>query len=224
MERYSQAGDEVWNSIMAADDILDELDLGAEAQIKEIAAATVPSEYVAYTRDLVESDMAALVCNRGTKPVALLRIHSSHHSLARCMAMGLKDTHTSLITGYSPSRISILKNDPAFTALVADYRAEAKAIFADLGERMADISLDAIELLHERLQAKPEDFSIPMLLDVVKAFADRTGHGPGQEITMKVAKDFIDRPPRESFEEWEARRAKELNLSAEPRPDIKKLN
>jgi len=204
--------------------ILDELDLGSETAIKEIAAATVPSDYAAYARDLGEADIAALRINRGTQPATLMRIHSSHHSLARCMAMGIKDSQISLITGYSPSRISILKNDPAFTALVADYRAEAKAIFADLGERMADISLDAIELLHERLQAKPEEFSVPMLLDVIKAFADRTGHGPGQEITMKVSKDFIDRPPKESFEEWEARRAKELNLTAEPPMDIKRLN
>jgi hypothetical protein len=175
-----------------------------------------------YSRDLTEADGAALSSDRGVKPASLVRIHSSHHSLARCLAMGMKDSHVALITGYSPSRISILKNDPAFSALVADYRAEAKAIFADLGERMADISLDAIELLHERLQAKPEEFSVPMLLDVIKAFADRTGHGPGQEITMKVSRDIIDRPPRESFAEWEERRSKELELR--PAADTKRLN
>jgi len=100
--------------------------------------------------------------------------------------------------------------DPAFMSLVADYKNEAKSVFADLAERMSDMSLDAIEILHERLQANPETFTIPVLVDVVKAFADRTGHGPGQEVHLKVDRDFIDRPPRESAEEWKARRAEEL--------------
>src|SRR5215471_8209329 len=206
------------------DDLLAELDLGGASAEREFRTAARAEEYLWYERDLTEGDIAALKHrSEPITPPALVRIHSSHHSLARCLAMGMKDAHVALITGYSPSRISILKNDPAFTALVADYRAEAKAVFADLGERMADISLDAIELLHERLQAKPEDFSIPMLLDVIKAFADRTGHGPGQEITMKVAKDFIDRPPRESFEDWERRRKSELDLT-DVTPPQKRLN
>jgi hypothetical protein len=95
-------------------------------------------------------------------------------------------------------------------ALVKDYSDEARATFADLAERMAGMSLDAIEILHERLHANPETFSIPVLLDVVKTMADRTGHGPGQEVHLKVDRDFIDRPPRETAAEWQARRVKEL--------------
>jgi hypothetical protein len=49
-----------------------------------------------------------------------------------------------------------------------------------------------------------------MLLDVVKAFADRTGHGPGQEVKLTVSPAMIDRPPKETYEEWTRRRAREL--------------
>jgi hypothetical protein len=49
-----------------------------------------------------------------------------------------------------------------------------------------------------------------MLLDVVKTFADRTGHGPGQSVDVKMSMNLVDRPPRESFEDWENRRRAEL--------------
>lgn len=175
--------------------------------------------YVAYERDLTPADLEALKLPRGTAPRSLVRIHASHHSLARCLATGMKSSQAALVTGYSPGRIAQLQRDPAFTALVADYSAEARSVFADLAERMSDMSLDAIEMLHERLQDAPETFTVPVLLDIVKAFADRTGHGPGQEVHLKVNQDFIDRPPRESFDQWKERRTREL----EPK-EIKDLN
>ena len=112
----------------------------------------------------------------------------------------------------------------AFTALVADYRLEAQSIFAQLGERMSNFSLDAIELLHERLQDNPEQFSIPMLVDGIKAFADRTGFGPNQDINVRMSTaDLIDRPPRETHEQWQARRAKEISGPTAP-TDSKKVH
>jgi hypothetical protein len=122
----------------------------------------------------------------------------------------MKPSQAALVTGYDTARISVLSTDPAFTALVADYQAENKAIFADLAERMNNMSLDAIEILQARMHEKPEEFTPGMLLDVIKTFADRTGHGPGQDVNVKMSMDLVDRPPRESFEDWEARRAREL--------------
>jgi hypothetical protein len=122
----------------------------------------------------------------------------------------MKPSQAALVTGYDAARISVLQSDPAFTALVADYQNESKAIFADLAERMNNMSLDAIELLQARLHESPQEFTPGMLLDVIKTFADRTGHGPGQDVNVKMSMDLVDRPPRESFEDWEARRAREL--------------
>jgi hypothetical protein len=131
----------------------------------------------------------------------------------------MRGPQAALVTGYSPGRISQLDKDPAFTALVEDYRQESKSVFADMAERMSNLSLDALELIQERLQDTPETFTVPVLLDMVKAFADRTGFGPGQEVHLKVDKDFIDRPPRETAEEWAARRQRELEGPTGEAPD-----
>lgn len=210
-------------------DLLTELDLGGSPAPRSdtlerprLQGAAPKEFYCAYERDLTEADLVALQHPRGTQPRSLMRIHASHHSLARCLATGMKSTQAALVTGYSPARISQLQNDASFVSLVADYRAEIKNVFADLAERMNDLSLDAIELLQERLADNPETFTIPVLLDMVKAFADRTGHGPGQEISMRVAPDFIDRPPRETHAEWAERRQRELT-AGEP-VEVKKLN
>jgi hypothetical protein len=200
------------------DELLSELDLGTGAKrprsdtLERPRVEPGPREaaHVAYERDLTEADMAALALPRGTQPKSLIRIHASHHSLARCLATGMKPTQASLVTGYSTGRISALLRDPAFQSLVEDYRREAKSVFADLAERMSEITLDAIEMLHERMHDSPEALTIPMLMDIIKAFADRTGHGPGQEVHLKMSPDLIDRPPRETYEQWQERRSREL--------------
>jgi len=169
--------------------------------------------HVKYVRDLGAADLEAP--QEGTvKPPLLTRIHASHHALARCLAAGMKPSQAALVTGYCSSRISILQNDPAFIALVADYQLETKAAFADMAERMSGISLDALEIIQERLLDAPESFTLPVLLDLVRTFADRTGHGPNQEVRLRVETDPIDRPPRETFDQWSARRAAELNDTA----------
>lgn len=174
------------------------------------------SAKVEYVRDLTEADLAAP--RAPTPPRALLRIHASHHAVARCLATGIKQNQVALVTGYTPMRISFLLQDPTFQALVNDYRTEAKAVFADLAERMTEMSLDAMELLQEKLHDNPAEFTIPALIEIIKTFADRTGHGPNQTVSVSLNRDLIDRPPRESHEEWLARRAAELQ------PPPKSLN
>lgn len=165
-----------------------------------------------HTRDLTEADMAALEQNRGAQVPAIQRLRSSHHALARCLATGMNQLQAAAVTGYDRARIVQLLRDPSFNALVEEYKAESKEIMADVTQRMANLSLDALEVLQERLNEKPEDFSLGMLLDVVKAMADRTGHGPGQEVNFNVKMGSIDRPPRESHEEWLERRKRELDM------------
>lgn len=199
------------------EDLISELDLGGSVPARSDTLerphiqGRLPTEFhVAYSRDLLPADLEALKLPRGTSVRSLVRIHASHHALARCLATGMKASQAGLVTGYSTARISQLTHDSAFAALVEDYRQEVKGVFADLGERMANCSLDFIELLQERREEAPESFTIPMIIDIVKAFADRTGFGPGQEVHLKMDRDFIDRPPRETAEEWASRRAREL--------------
>lgn len=192
---------------------LAELDLSdPEIESHRIQGAIAQDRYVDYVRDLEPSDLEALKLPRGSTPPSLVRIHSTHHALARCLALGMSNNQAAQITGYSASRISILKSDESFKALVEDYRAETKSIVADAQFRMAGDFLMAQEMLHDLMEANPETFTPQMLIEIIKMYADRTGHGPGQKISMDIKKDFIDRPPRESFEEWEKRRGQELKV------------
>ena len=191
------------------EDLLAELDFGPPRILGNLAKEATNGIHV---RDLTEGDIQALDGPRGANlPKMIQKLRSSHHALARCLATGMKPVQASLVTGYTQNRICLLQQDPSFRALMEEYKAEARDIFADLNERMTNLSLDTIEELHERLHDAPEAFSIGMLLDVVKAFADRTGHGPGQEVKLTVAPSMIDRPPKETYEEWQARRARELS-------------
>lgn len=174
------------------------------------------SHYVAYERDLTQADIEALVLPRSVQPKSLMKIHASHHALARALASGMKQVEAALVTGYSPGRVHALLQDPAFKDLVKDYQDEAKLQFADAQQLMANMHLDAMMLLKEKMEEKPEDFTPSMLMDIVKGFADRTGHGPNQEVNLRVQSDFIDRPPRESREDWEKRRNEELG-NTEPK-------
>jgi hypothetical protein len=197
-----------------------ELDLGSAS----VAAPTRMGFFVRYVRDLSAADLAAYRARPvGTGPLRpLARIHASHHAVARCLAIGMKPSQTALVTGYTTVRINQLEADPAFQALLADYRAETTEAHAKLSERMYNLSLDAIEALHERFLEAPQDFSIMQLLDVVKTFADRTGHGPNSTVELNVSqRETIDRPPRESFEEWQARRQRELEPPASEALEVK---
>jgi hypothetical protein len=134
-----------------------------------------------YVRDLTTEDLlkASTVPAEGTPSIKSLR--ASHHLLARTMATGIDLAEVSIITGYSVSRISILKGDPSFRELLAYYEAmeaeQAKTARADMHERLAQVGFDSLEVLHERLLDEPESFDNKTLLAVVEATADRTGHG-----------------------------------------------
>jgi len=194
-----------------AEDVIDELDF-APRTLGNIRSREV-AEYV---RDLTLADVAALEAPRQVAPSTLRRIHASHHSLARCLAAGMRASQASLVTGYTQSRISVLQNDPSFVQLVSEYRDEVKSVTADLAARMCDLSLDAIEELQTRLHEAPESFTTGLLLETIKTFADRTGHGPGAEVNLRVSSsDLIDRPPRESHDEWMERRRREIERDNE---------
>lgn len=147
-------------------------------------------------RELSAVDMALLETERGIKPPAIKVLRDSHHAIARCVAEGRPNTETMLITGYSASRISILKGDPAFQELVEFYRKNVEETRTELATdgiaKATAIRNDAMEILHDRLIDTPEAFDIPDLQDTVKLFADRSGLGPQTKstnlnVTMNLA-------------------------------------
>lgn len=132
--------------------------------------------FLSYQRDLEKSDLA-LVLNppeKGiiTNPIAKLR--NSHHMLARLLAEGRRNGECSLMTGYSPSRISILQHDPAFQDLLAYYKANTEAKYLDVHERLATLGLATIDELQERLEDNPDGFSNKDMLALAEFALDRS--------------------------------------------------
>lgn len=136
------------------------------------AAKPVEVEIV---REITEADLELLAVKpAGSVPPPIKRLSDRHHALARLLAAGTSEADAGLITGYDASRISVLKNSPAFQELLELYRQEAKREFTSVLEHMAGISRDAVLELRERLEDTPERFTNNELMKLTVDFTDRT--------------------------------------------------
>lgn len=128
-------------------------------------------------RPLLESDSIVRGA-LGSQTPALKKIRDVHHRIALLLAQGLKPGEVSGVTGFSPSRISILQNDPSFKELLAFYRERQKEIRIDALSRLDLLGADVVAELHHRLEEDPEGFSVKNLTDLAAMTLDRTGKGP----------------------------------------------
>lgn len=148
---------------------------------------------VAVVREITLEDLGLLATEKGSKPPAIKQIRDVHHSLARCLALGMKPAEASLVTGYSISRISILQSDPSFKELLEFYsdatRAKNAESLADFSGRMLQTAKLAQEELTERLVDKPESFDNDELRKLMETAADRAGYAPksGKSVTVNIS-------------------------------------
>jgi hypothetical protein len=125
-------------------------------------------------RPMTEADLElALTTERASAPPPLKRITDRHHALARLLAAGTPEGEAALILGYDNSRVSILKQSPAFQELLALYRSEVDREFATTLDHMAGLSRDALLELRQRLEEEPDKFSHRELLAIVTDMVDR---------------------------------------------------
>lgn len=136
--------------------------------------------------EIAVSDLALLSEEKGSRPPPLKRLRDRHHALARVLASGKSEAEAAAIVGYDISRVSILKNDPAFNELLEFYRADVNRAYASMHEQLAGLSLDAVTELRERLEEAPEKLSVAQLVELTKMGADRTGFGPSQKVEQNV--------------------------------------
>lgn len=134
-------------------------------------------------RSLTEADVALLATERGIQPSSIKKLTDSHHALARCLAAGMSNAEVSAITGYTPSRISVLGDSPLFAELVEHYRKGEDGALADFQARALNVGLTALDELKDRLENEPEKIGTATIIEAVKALADRTGHGPSSKTT-----------------------------------------
>jgi hypothetical protein len=145
---------------------------------------------VEYVRDLTEADLQLqATINSHMEPSPIKRITDRHHLLARLLASGTPEAEAAAITGYDNSRVSVLKNSPAFQELLALYQAEAKREFVSVLEHMAGMSRDALLELRSRLEENPDRFSNKDLKELVIDFADRAVDG---DQTGAIMPDIIE--------------------------------
>lgn len=136
-------------------------------------------------RQLAPDDISALASAPvGSAPSEIAKIGHRHHELAKALAEGkLTQTQIGNLLGFSSSRISILKNDPAFAELVEHYRKVTEAVFVDAQERLKNLGLAAMEELEDRLETKPEEFTKRELLEILGDAFERSvapSKGPGR--------------------------------------------
>ncbi len=119
-------------------------------------------------RPLDENDVAALAAPPPMKTPSITTIKHSHHQLAQLLAQGRSNAEASLMTGYSQTRISILKSDPAFCDLLAYYSSQRDAIFVNVLERMKVLGLSTLDELTRRLEESGDRFSARELMELAK--------------------------------------------------------
>lgn len=135
-------------------------------------------------KPLTEEELESLNTKRGVGVQSLKNIRETHRLLARLLAIGTTEKEASVIVGISPSRISILKNDPAFQGLMEVYKAKQDILTQDIMQRFAELGMNAVEELRDRLLEKPEEFAAGQLLEIATEALDRLGHSPTQKIAV----------------------------------------
>lgn len=144
-------------------------------------------------RELTSEDIATYVPGRAT---TLKNIKDSHHMLARMFAIGLRPGEVAKRTGYSPTRLSVLRSDPAFIELVEQYKASVDTTWEEnvdeYFELMAQNRIKTARLINEKLEEAEDDIDKVSFRDLVSIHsdaADRTGY-PKRSVAVNVNVDF----------------------------------
>ena len=169
----------------AIEELLSDPGLVAVPAARGRKASPVATSYV---RDLTAEDILAL---ETAPPIEsetpfIAKLRSTHHNLARLLAEGIADVEASMITGYSISRISLLRRDPAFSDLLSYYEEQKREIFLNVHERLSGFGLQVLEELQERLDDNPEKFTVSELRDLMTATLDRGGYGPKSTTALDI--------------------------------------
>jgi len=145
-------------------------------------------------RSLERSDLSLLLEKRPKVQIQSLR--DSHHRVARAVASGLSNIDVAAICGISANRVSVLKDDPAFSDLVAHYRGIVTADWVASADSFMEVAtanmLKAEVMLSDKLDdAIAEGKPLPTrdLLAISRDAADRFGYGKMQK-NLNVNVDF----------------------------------
>jgi hypothetical protein len=145
------------------------------------------------------------------QPQIVKNIRHRHHLLAQLLAGGTPEMDASIQTGYSLSRISILKNDPAFKELLAYYSKQVELANVEFVKRLAQIGTETAEEILKRLDEDPESFSNEEMRKLLETVADRTGHGKTSSV---IVSHGLDDETKELIRQQHRPEGKILDLQA----------
>lgn len=133
----------------------------------------------------------------GSKPTTLGEIRHQHHMLAQVLVSGVDAIEASGMTGFSPTYISILKNDPTFAELLVFYESQREIKFVDVLDRMRVLGISTVEELASRLESEPAKFSNRELMEMadlmlLKPKAVTPSGAGGQNVSISVG--FVSPP------------------------------
>lgn len=131
--------------------------------------------------------------NMGTTATRNLKaLRTRHHKVAQMKATGEFTNHEiAMATGYGVGRVDTLLQDPSMLELVAFYqRAEIEGMIeakAEMKLKYENIVDTGTDILQERLEEAPEEFTSMQILDVIERLGDRCGIGPKATVEGKFA-------------------------------------
>lgn len=128
-------------------------------------------------RDLGQDDAIQSAPSESKAP-ALRRVSERHRRLARMIADGIGETDAAIACGYTRSRVSILKADPAFRELVLFYRAQVDEHYVETHDKLALMTNLAVDEMTYRLEETPDEFTKDDLRKLIETGADRIGFSP----------------------------------------------
>lgn len=146
-----------------------------------IAQRNPNSPRVLSIRPLTRADLETLR-QRSARP-ALKALRDSHHRIARLFASGLKLREISEATGYTISRLSILRADPSMEELIARYRgiedeahAKSRELHYEMIQRTAILGQTLVVEQLEDAVDSGEKLPLKVLLAVTSDANDRVGY------------------------------------------------
>lgn len=147
---------------------------------------------VGSVRELSEADLKGL--KRGRTP-AIQKFRDSHHLMASYFACGLGTNQVAELTGYSVSRVSLIRSSPAFQDLVEQKRGPHEAGIRDqiqaYNQMILSNGMKAERKVADRLDKDDdvEELSIRELMSISRDAADRVGLSK-RSIQTNVSVDF----------------------------------
>lgn len=138
--------------------------------------------YIKSVRSMVKADIEYL--RQPSARVRIAKLSDTHHIIARLIVSGLTLTEIAAETGYSITRISILKQAPAMQELIARYRADDHDQWKEKRDNyyayVESAGKKSWRKIIEKLDADDENevSEIPFrdLLKIADSSADRVGY------------------------------------------------